>query len=80
VRATDGLTYFYLDGPAATGKPSCATGTYWIIKNETTAVGKQHLAMLLLAQTTGRTVNVSGFGECSRWWDGEDAAEIGLAP
>jgi hypothetical protein len=81
VRATDGLTYFYLDGPAAVGKPTCAAGkTYWMIKDETSPVGKQHLAMLLLAQTTGRTVKVSGWGTCTRWIDGEDTAEIGIAP
>lgn len=78
VRAADGLIYFYLDGPRAP-QPGCATQPYWIIANEASAAGKQQLALLLLAQATGRSVAVWGAGTCTRWPDGEDVRELALA-
>ncbi len=77
VRASDGLVYVYLNGSRA-NRPACATQNYWVIRDETSAVGKQQLALLMLAQTTGRTVIVQGSGTCTRWTDGEDIKEVAV--
>ncbi|MGF6115887.1 hypothetical protein ABIE30_002960 [Janthinobacterium lividum] len=74
-RNTDGLLYFYLSG-AATGKPGCATATYWVIKDENSNAGKRLLAILLSAKMTGQAINVVGTGNCTRWVDGEDVETI----
>ena len=76
-RSSDGLVYFYLSG-AAVGKPSCATQSYWMIKDENSNTGKQQLAMLLMARATGQTISVSGSNACTRWGDGEDLDAIAL--
>ena len=75
VRASDGLTYVYING-AASGQPACATNPYWIIMNETSDAGHKQYAMLLLAEATAAQVTISGNGTCTRWGDGEDINEI----
>jgi hypothetical protein len=77
VRASDGLVYVYLNGDR-TNRPACAVQSYWIIRDETSAVGKQQLALLMLAQTTGRSVIIQGSGLCTRHADGEDIKEIAV--
>ncbi|WP_197692507.1 hypothetical protein [Geobacter sp. DSM 9736] len=71
VRASDGLVYFTVAGTPV-GKPSCATGGYWIIRDENSTVGKQQLAVLLAALSTKNTVSIVGNDTCNRWGDGED--------
>lgn len=75
-RASDGLTYFFMSG-AASGRPSCATNSYWMIKDENSAAGKRQIAMLIAARSTGQEITVEGAGTCSRWPDGEDVNFIG---
>lgn len=78
VRASDGLVWVELTG-AATDKPACAKGhSYWMVKDENSAAGKKQLAMLLLAQATGKKIVISGSGACTRWSDGEDIETVGL--
>jgi len=77
VRASDGLIYFdVVNGDAKTGSPSCATFSYWIIKDENSNAGKQQYAMLLAAQAQGKTITVIGLNSCTRWSDGEDVDSI----
>ncbi|WPO68378.1 hypothetical protein SDC64_05470 [Acinetobacter haemolyticus] len=71
VRDSDGLVYVTFIG-SRTEKPTCATASYMVIKNEASSTGKQQLALLLLAQATNRTVTVAGYSACTRWKDGED--------
>jgi len=70
-RASDGLTYVQLNGTAS-GQPSCAKGTYFIVRDETSDIGHKQYAMLLLAQATGARLTIWGTGFCTRWADGED--------
>jgi hypothetical protein len=72
VRASDGLTYFTIAGPAKSNSPTCATIGYWMIKDENSEVGKKQYAMLLTALASGRELTVSGMNTCTRWGDGED--------
>ncbi len=72
VRASDGLTYFTLNGAAKSGNPACATKSYWMIKDENSEVGKKQYAMVLAAQASGRELTVVGMNSCTRWLDGED--------
>jgi hypothetical protein len=76
-RTSDGLLFFYLSGPAS-GKASCATAPYWVIKDENSNTGKRLLAMLLTAKVTGQSIYVTGAGACTRWVDGEDVDSISL--
>ncbi len=78
VRASDGLTYFFLDSAIPNDKPACATHNYWMIKDENSEVGKKQYAMLLAAHSAGRTIKVSGMGTCTRWGDGEDVNSVVL--
>ena len=72
VRASDGLIVVYMSG-TATGRPSCgASQPYWIVKDENSTTGKQQLAALMAARTTGQNVTITGLGTCTRWSDGED--------
>lgn len=75
VRASDGLVYFVLSGPAF-GKPACAIQPYWMIKDENAAAGKRQLALLLTARATDQVITVSGMSTCTRWGDGEDVDNI----
>ena len=77
VRASDGLVYFYVDG-LRSGTPACASQSYWVIANETSAPGKQELALLMLAEATGMPVIIYGAGTCARWPDGEDVMEVAV--
>lgn len=76
VRESDGLVYFTLTGGAETNKPSCATGSYWMIKDETSTTGMMQYSMLLSAQASGQTIRVDGHNTCSRWKDGEDVNSL----
>lgn len=77
LRGSDGLVLIDLDGPVS-DKPICARYLYWIIKDETSLIGKQQLALLLTAKATGQTIAISGTGTCTRWHDGEDIDAIQL--
>jgi hypothetical protein len=70
-RASDGLTYADING-TATGQPACATHSYFMIMNETSAAGERQYAMLLAAKASGLTVTITGNNTCTRWPDGED--------
>lgn len=72
VRASDGLVYFTLKGGELNAKPECASQNYWILKDETSAVGMQQYSMLLSAHASGKPLLVEGMNTCSRWSDGED--------
>jgi hypothetical protein len=78
VRGTDGLVYFYVAGPRSP-MPGCAIQPYWIVPNESSASAKQQLALLMMAEATGKVVTVVGTGTCSRWPDGESVAEIAVS-
>ena len=77
LRGSDGLVLVELAG-SATGKPGCALYSYWILRDETSLIGKQQLAFLLAAKAAGQTVAISGTGSCSRWHDGEDIDTVQL--
>ncbi|WP_233081939.1 hypothetical protein [Rheinheimera soli] len=72
VRASDGLTYFTINITAKSGSPSCATKSYWMIKDENSEVGKKQYSLLLAALASGRELTVVGMNTCTRWSDGED--------
>jgi hypothetical protein len=74
-RNSDGLLYFYMSG-SVTGRPACATISYWIIKDENSNSGKKLFALLLLARQSGQEITVKGAGTCTRWGDGEDVDAI----
>jgi len=74
-RSNDGLTWFYLSGTAS-GHPTCATNTYWILPNPSTEIGKRQLSTLMAAKAQGLPVTVFGTNTCTTWGDGEDALVI----
>jgi hypothetical protein len=76
VRSSDGLVYFTVGGDAKVGAPSCATVSYWIIRDENSNAGKQQYAMVLAAQASGKRLSVVGRNTCARWGDGEDVDYI----
>jgi hypothetical protein len=76
VRASDGLVYFTVKGPAIANAPSCATHGYWIIKDENSNAGKQQYALILSAHATGKRISITGMNTCTRWGDGEDVNSI----
>jgi hypothetical protein len=71
IRASDGLVYFNLSGPVS-GRPACASNSYWMIKDENSAAGKRQTALLLTARATDQVITVYGSSTCTRWGDGED--------
>lgn len=75
IRSSDGLVYFYLSGELS-GHPACATGGYWMVKDENSTAGKRQIAALLAARLSGQIITVSGTGACTRWYDGEDVNGI----
>lgn len=75
VRASDGLVYFFLSNTIS-GRPACATGGYWMLKDENSAAGKRQLAMLMAAKASGQVVTVEGMNTCTRWPNGEDVNQI----
>jgi hypothetical protein len=79
VRASDGLVFFVLNGPAIAAGPACASGRYWMLKDENSAAGKRQLAVLIAAQVSGKAITVVGFDTCTRWGDGEDVNQISVA-
>lgn len=72
VRASDGLTYFTIKGGEIVDNPPCATQGYWMIKDENSNSVKMQYSMILSAQASGKTINVTGMNTCARWGDGED--------
>lgn len=73
-----GLVYFQVNA-ANQGRPACAAGTnYYMIKDENSAYGKQQLALLLTAKSSGRTIVVEGAGQCTKYPDGEDVHSISI--
>ncbi|MDX1252755.1 MAG: hypothetical protein IDH49_10990 [Gammaproteobacteria bacterium] len=73
VRASDGLIYVGLrNATVLSPAPTCATISYWMIKDENSNAGKQQLATLLAAQVAGKTITIWGSNTCARWRDGED--------
>ncbi|BFM10137.1 hypothetical protein R50072_02900 [Simiduia litorea] len=76
VRASDGLTYFFLNGSAMADAPACATHGYWMIKDETSKAGERQYALLLAAAAAKKEISVVGMNSCSRWSDGEDVNAI----
>lgn len=79
VRAADGLIYFTLSGTPS-GHPTCATGGFWVLKDENSNVGKQQFAMLLTARAQGSPITVWGAGVCKRWLDDEDVNLLFFPP
>lgn len=78
VRDADGLIYFEVDG-RRTPKPACtADQNYFMIRDENSATGKRTYALLLSAFLSGRTIEVSGTGTCTRWSNGEDVYHVRL--
>lgn len=78
-RASDGLTYAVING-TATGQPACATRTYFMIMNETSAAGQRQYAMMLAAKASGMSVVITGNNICTRWGDGENIDAISVQP
>lgn len=76
VRASDGLVYFTIEGGEIADNPPCAKRGYWMIKDENSNSGKMQYSMILSAQASGKTINVSGLNTCTRWGDGEDVNYI----
>ena len=76
-RASDGLIWVEISG-TATGQPSCVTHSYFIIKSETSDIGKSQYAMLISAFLSGASVTIQGANTCTRWYDGEDIDTITL--
>ncbi|WP_244946600.1 hypothetical protein [Gallaecimonas pentaromativorans] len=79
VRQSDGLHYFYISGPSSE-KPGCASKSYWMIKDESSAAGKDQYALLMMAYSMRAKVRVDGLSTCTRWLDGEDVNTILLLP
>lgn len=71
IRATDGLIMANVDG-SRSDRPACATRTYWAIKDESSAAGRNQYAALLAARVSGASVSIVGTGACTRWLDAED--------
>lgn len=72
---------------AIMNRPECAENSVvWVVKDETSPLGKVQVSMLLATALSGGIVNVIGTGECTRVpesapgnGDGwEDLAHIGL--
>lgn len=78
IRSSDGLVYVYITG-AASDKPACAKNVYWMIKDENSPTGMKQLALLMMAQSKKRFVNITGAGTCSRWSDGEDIDVVNVS-
>jgi hypothetical protein len=68
---SDGLIWVVLEG-THTGKPACATGNYWMIKDENSEYGKKQYSMILAAYLSGKIVYIDGDNLCTRWPDGEN--------
>lgn len=71
-RQSDSLNYVEINA-AVSGRPACAAGTtYYIIRAESSDVGKSQFAMLMSAYLSRVPVRIYGAGTCVRWVDGED--------
>ncbi|MCW0386945.1 MULTISPECIES: hypothetical protein [Xanthomonas] len=76
VRSTDGVHYVVVNGTPSQ-RPTCAGNTtYYMIRDETSDVGKAQLAMLLSAYMAGKPVWIEGTDACTRWSDGEDIHSV----
>lgn len=71
----DNLIYIVLEG-VGVDKPACARNTYWMIRDENSVGGKAQFSMVLAAQASGKSVEIVGKHDCTRWSDGEDIAYI----
>ncbi|HIF9111853.1 hypothetical protein [Photobacterium damselae] len=71
-RASDNLHLITLVGSQPSNKPSCATNSYWLIKDEHSTTGKSQFSQILAAKMANKTVLINGLNTCSRWPDGED--------
>lgn len=78
VRDEDGLIWVWIAGERTDDRPTCATNTYMVIKNENSPAGKRQLAMLMLAKASNKTVLIEGARTCTRWGDGEDISVISV--
>jgi len=65
--------YFTLSGES-TGRPTCHNSSFdiWVIKDETSVLGKSQFSMVVAAYTSGGTVKVTGTDSCTRQSDAED--------
>lgn len=72
-RAQDNLHLVTLKNASPkTNSPSCATNTYWLIKDENSVAGKSQFSQLLAAKMAQKNVSITGTNSCDRWNDGED--------
>ncbi len=69
--ASDGRTYFKLDG-VKEWSPACSSNGIWAITDENSEEGKKQYAMVLAAATTGKRLHVIGKTTCNRWPNYED--------
>lgn len=79
MRASDGLTYVIVDGTRTT-TPTCATQSFFVVKELTSESGKAQLAMLMTSYSSGRLVAVYGSGTCTRYYNAEDLDEFQMLP
>lgn len=75
-RASDGLHIVELNAVPTARPPCAAVHPYYMIKDETSDVGKSQFAMLMSAYLTNRPVRITGLGTCTRWGDGEDIQTV----
>ncbi len=59
------------------GHAGCAgSSQYWIIKDETSVIGKLQIAQIAAAHDMGQTVTIYGLSTCSRFSGSEDIDSI----
>lgn len=74
-RDPDGLQLVEIS-TRGTDRPTCATQSYMVIRDEKSDTGKAQYAMLMAAFLADRTVTITGSGACTRWADGENVAIV----
>lgn len=74
---TEALTYVFVDGTPS-GKPACATASYWMVRDAKSEGGKLQIAALMTAKASGRDVTIAGTNACARSPDGEDIKTVVL--
>jgi hypothetical protein len=68
-----GTLFFVTVSAASTGMPACKTNPAFSFAFDSAApAGKNTLALLMLAYTTGKSVTISGENRCSLYSDTED--------
>lgn len=73
------FSHFRLAGSQYFSNPTCAFSGWWAL-NTDTAVGKNWLALLMMANATGKKVYVLGLGTCAMNSGMEDVKQIGIVP